>query len=343
MAVIIGIDPHKQSHHAVAIDDRETALGELELRATRRQLDRLLSWAAPFEERTWAIESAGGLGYLLAQQLVDAGEHVLDVPATLASRVRVLASGRSNKNDPNDARSVAVAALRSPGLQAVQRADHRIVLRVLAKRHSDLGRERTRVANRLHALICELVPAGITKEIRASAAAELLEGVRPSNAADVARRAMAFDVCEDLRRLDELIAASKRRVTEVVAASKTTVVEIFGVGPIVAATVVGYTGDPRRFPSADRFAAYNGTAPVEFSSAGSRNWRLSRRGNRRLNHAIHMAAVTQIRNRDSEGRRYYDRKVAEGKSNKTALRALKRQVSNAVYRQLVSDAEQLEG
>jgi hypothetical protein len=101
--VMIGVDPHKGSHTAVAIDDGEDELAKLKVRATRRQLDQLLEWATPFEERTWAIESAGGLGYLLAQQLVAVGEAVLDVPATLAARVRVLGSGWSNKNDPNEA------------------------------------------------------------------------------------------------------------------------------------------------------------------------------------------------------------------------------------------------
>lgn len=148
----------------MALDSREEELARLEVRATRRQLERLLRWARPFEDRTWAIESAGGLGYLLAQQLVDAGENVVDVPATLASRVRVLGSGRSNKNDPNDARSVAIAALRAPGLALVTAADHRVVLRILAKRNVDLGRERNRVASRLHALLAELSPAGITNE-----------------------------------------------------------------------------------------------------------------------------------------------------------------------------------
>ena len=115
MTVIIGIDPHKATHTAVAIDCDETKLATITVRATRRQTDRLLGWAGPFEKRTWAIESAAGLGYLLAQQLVDAGEHVVDVPATLASRVRVLGTGKSDKNDPNDARSVAIAALRVTG------------------------------------------------------------------------------------------------------------------------------------------------------------------------------------------------------------------------------------
>src|SRR5271166_2527935 len=137
MQVIIGVDPHKASHTAVAIGDNEGELGAVKVRATRRQVAQLLAWAEPFEKRTWAIESAGGLGYLLAQQLVARGEDVLDVPATLASRIRVLATGRSNKNDPNDALSVAVAAVRSPNLRSVEAADHCEVLRLLAKRNGD--------------------------------------------------------------------------------------------------------------------------------------------------------------------------------------------------------------
>src|SRR2546423_100274 len=135
MKVMIGIDPHKASHTAVAISEGEDRLSTLKVRATRRQVALLLSWAESFETRTWAIESAGGLGYLLAQQLVAAGEKVLDVPATLGSRVRVLASGQSSKNDPNDALSVAVAALRAKELPSGPAADHREVLRLVAKRN----------------------------------------------------------------------------------------------------------------------------------------------------------------------------------------------------------------
>jgi transposase len=341
MTVVIGIDPHKQTHQAVALDDREGELARLEVRATKTQVDRLVRWAAPFEERTWAIESAGGLGYLLAQQLVGAGERVVDVPATLASRVRLLGSGRSNKNDANDARSVAIAALRSPGLAAVERADHRVVLRILAKRNGDLGRERNRSANRLHGLICELVPSGITKEINASAAQAVLDGLRPASAAAAARHAMALELLDDLRRLDEQMAASKRRIADAVAVSKTSLTDVFGVGPVIAAMCIGFTGDVRRFATSDRFAAYTGTAPVEVSSATHKVFRLSRRGNRRLNHAIHMAAVTQLRHAHSPGRGFYDRKVAEGKSKKMALRALKRRISDVIYRQLLVDADRL--
>ncbi len=104
--VMIGVDPHKGSHTAVAIDGDEAELATSKVRASRRQVDELLAWATPFQQRTWAIESAGGLGFLLCEQLVAAGEHVVDVPATLAARVRLLGTGRSNKNDPNDARSL---------------------------------------------------------------------------------------------------------------------------------------------------------------------------------------------------------------------------------------------
>lgn len=117
--------------------------------------------------------------------------------------------------------------------------------------------------------------------------------------------------------------------------------ELFGVGPMTAAILIGNTGDIRRFRNRDHFAAYTGTTPIEFSSGGRTVHRLSRRGNRTLNSAIHMAAVTQLRHRHSEGRAYFDRKVAEGKTKREALRSLKRHVSNAVYRQLLADANRL--
>jgi transposase len=129
MNVMIGVDPHKASHTAVAIGKDEDQIGSVKVRATMRQIDQLLTWAEPFEKRTWAIESVGGMGYLLAQQLVARGEDVLDVPATLAARIRVLATKRSSKNDPNDAHSIAIAALRAPALRQVEPADHAEVLR----------------------------------------------------------------------------------------------------------------------------------------------------------------------------------------------------------------------
>jgi transposase len=339
MQVIIGVDPHKASHTAVAIGNDEREMATIRVRSTRKQVPLLLAWAEPFETRTWAIESAGGLGYLLAQQLVDAGETVVDVPATLASRVRVLGSGRSNKNDPNDALSVAVAALRAPGLRPVQAADHAEVLRLLAKRNTDIGNHRTRVVCRLHAALAALAPGGIAKELNASDADELLHRLEPVTPVEHVRHELAAELLEDVRRLDAQLKESHRRIRVAVRASNTSLTDLFGVGPIIACALIGYSGDVRRFRSRDQFAAYNGTAPIELSSAGRVVHRLSRRGNRRLNHAIHLAAICQIRQPHSEGRAYFDRKVAEGKTKKEALRALKRQVSNAVYRQLLIDAE----
>jgi transposase len=338
MNVVIGIDPHKASHTAVAIDEAEGEISNVKVRATRRQVDQLVTWAEPFEKRTWAIESAGRLGYLLAQQLVARGEEVVDVPATLASRIRVLATGRSNKNDPNDALSIAVAAFRSPGLRSVEVADHCAVLRLLAKRNVDLGSHRTRVVCRLHALLAELAPGGIAKELYASDAERFMAKISPHTPAEQIRYDLALELLDDVRRLDAQIKESHRRIRVAIKASGTSVIDLYGVGPIVAASLIGYAGDVSRFPNRDAFASYNGTAPIEFSSGGRVVHRLSQRGNRRLNHALHMAAITQIRHPGTEGRIYFERKVAEGKTKKEAIRSLKRQVSDAVYRQLLLDA-----
>ncbi len=338
MAVMIGVDPHKGSHTAYAIDEREQRLAELRVRSGPKQLERLLEWAAPLPERMWAIENATGLGYLLAQQLVAAGERVLDVQPKLAARVRLLDAEATNKNDSHDARSVAIAALRAKTPKAVAVEDHAGVLRVWAKRQRDLSRDRNRVACRLHAVLCELVAGGVPDEIQADRAALLLAEVDASSAVIAARVALAEELIDDLRRLDANVKASRKRLAEVVAASGTTTTDVFGVGPVVAATIVGVTGDIRRFASRDRFAAFNGTAPIEVSSGERKVWRLRRRGSRLANHAIHVAAVTQIRFRHSPGRAFYDRKIAQGKTGKEALRALKRRISDALYARMIADA-----
>ena len=153
MVTTIGIDPHKATHTAAAIDDTEQVLAEVTVAAQRGQVDLLVGWADQLgtNGRVWAIESAGGLGYLLSQQLLAAGERVIDVPAVLAARVRVLGSGKSQKSDPNDARSIAIAALRQPGLHSVPHETHAQVLRMLAKRHLELTSLRTQAVCRLHA------------------------------------------------------------------------------------------------------------------------------------------------------------------------------------------------
>ena len=342
VAVMIGVDPHKGSHTAVAIGAAEEPLGELRVRASAAQAERLVAWAAAWPERTWAVEGAGGLGHLLAQQLVAAGERVLDVQPKLGARVRLLAAGDTNKNDPNDARSVAVAALRSTARREVRPDGHTAVLKVWSKRHRDLGRTRTQVACRLHAVLCELVPGGLSKDITAAQAARVLESAQPSGAVALARCELAAEFIGDLRRIDAQMRGTRQKLTAAVRATGTTTTGIFGVGPVIAAIVIGCVADVSRFASRDHFAAYNGTAPIEVSSGNRKIYRLSRRGNRRLNHAIHMAAITQIRYRHSDGRAYYDRKIAEGKTHKEALRSLKRRISDAIFARLQADARQVE-
>jgi transposase len=244
----------KATHTAVAIDHLESEVGRVSVRATRRQVPQLLDWAVPLGEGTWAIESAGGMGYLLAQQLVAAGEAVVDVPATLASRIRVLGRGRSDKNVPNDALSVAVAVLRVSSL-------HRVAAEVC----------------RLHNLLMELSPGGIAKELNASDAARLLERLQPVTATEAARRDLALDLLADLQHVDTQLTESHRRIRAAVAASGTRLTELFGVGPVIACYLIGFTGDVTRFADRDHYAAYNGTAPVERSSGPRVVHRASRR------------------------------------------------------------------
>ena len=338
MSVIIGVDPHKATHQAVAVDDRENEIDRISVRATSSQTQRLVAWATPFEPRLWAVEGAEGLGYLLSQQLVAAGERVVNVPATLASRTRLLGTGQSNKNDPNDALAVAVTALRHDGLRRVQPVGHGEVLRLLAKRNTDIGGRRTQVVARLHALLVDLAPGGIAKEINASDVDTFLARVTPEAPVEQIRYDLAVELLAEIRALDAQLKASHRRIRTAIAASGTTVTDLFGVGPVIAAMLIGYTGDIGRFRNRDHYAAYNGTAPVEFSSAGRTVHRVSKRGNRQLNHALHMAAISQLRHPDSAGRAYVDRRVAEGKTKREAIRALKRHLSNAVYRHLLADA-----
>lgn len=334
---IIGIDPHRGSHVAVIIDRDETIQATLELPANRHQRQRLLDWATGYTPRVWAVEGATGTGSLLAQQLVTVGERVIDVPPKLAAWVRALDNEQADKSDRHDARSVAIVALRKRNLNDVTVEDHVALLRLLATRHHDLVAARTRTVCRLHTTLCHLAEGKFPKRLRAEQAAAILSRIHPTTVIGVERKGLCRELLGDLRRHDRDLDELAGRVRDAVKASGTTVTDIHGVGPIMAAYILGHTRDVHRFPTAGHYARYNATAPISASTAAKDRHRLNPYGNRQLNHAMHIAAVTQA-GHDTPGRVYYQRKIAEGNSRKEALRALKRQISDAVYRQLVADA-----
>ena len=336
MTVVIGIDPHKASHTATAVGADLAEAATIRVRASRSMTEELLRWAQRWPERRWAIEGARGLGYLLAQRLVAAGEHVTDVPATLAARVRALDTGHGRKTDRADACSVAVVAARRPDLPTVAADDHHRVLRLLADRRDELTRERRRVINRLHRHLRDLIPGGAPVHLSADTAAGLLAKVRPRDSVEAERKQMARDLLADVRRLDKATAHNRRRCAHAVAASGTTLTRLTGISDVLAAKILGHIDDIGRFPSADHLASYAGTAPIEASSGDVVRHRLSRHGNRQLNHAIHLAAHTQTI-RPGPGRDYYQRRLNTGNSRPEALRCLKRQLTKTIYRTLLAD------
>ncbi len=340
MGVLIGVDPHKATNVVAAIDEQGELVGHEAFAANREGLRALGRWAKRFPERRWAVEGAGGIGRPLAQKLLAAGEQVVDVPPKLSARVRVLSTGNARKNDRLDATFTALAALRNDRLASVQHEDgpegRAEIMRLLTERREDLVAERTRVLNRLHVLLRDLLSDPVGRQLSADAAGRLLRRARPRHPTGRVRKRLASELLRDVRALDRRIAELDERIGVEVEASGTLLTEVFGVGPILAAKIVGIVGDVARFPSKAHFASYAGAAPIEASSGEVVRHRLSLAGNRRLNNALHMIAVVQART-DPRGRAYYRKKLGEGKSRKEAMRCLKRRVSDAVFRKLLAD------
>ena len=294
MEVLIGVDPHKATNFVAAIDEQGELVGQQTFPATRKGLRILQRWAKRFPERRWAVEGASGIGRPLAQKILAAGERVVDVPPKLSSRVRVLSTGNARKNDRLDATFTALAALRNDSLSSVQPEDgpesHVEILRLLTERREDLVSERTRALNRLHVLLRDLLSDPVRKQLSTDAAAKLLRRSRPKHPAGRVRRRLASEVVRDVRTLDRQIAELDERIATEVKASGTMLTGIFGVGPILAAKILGIVGDVSRFPSKAHFASYAGVAPIEASSDKvvlaaertiGRSWRRASRAGRR--------------------------------------------------------------
>jgi transposase len=338
--ITIGVDPHKSSHTAVALDAGGAVMAEVRLVATKAATSNALAWAKPWPERTWAIEGAAGLGQLLAQQLVAAGERVVDVPCTLAAKARLLDAGHGRKTDSLDAACVARVAQQRSGLRQVVPEDHTRVLRLLSDRRNEIAEERRRSVNRLHRLFRDLRPGGAPIGLSADTATKLLNAVHPQTVVDAERKTMARELIADVRRLDRALELNRSRCKEAVAISGTSLTQVFGISDVLAAKILGQAGDVTRFKSADHFASYTGTAPIEASSGPIVRHRLSRAGNRQLNHALHLAARVQAIH-PNPGQTYYQRKLAEAKTRQEALRCLKRQIAKTVYRVLLADHQRL--
>ena len=334
--IIIGIDPHKRSLTAAALDPHSRLLGQLRVSATSQAATQLLAWAAAWPERRWAVEGASGLGRGIAQQLVATGEPVVDVPAKLAARARLLSTSSARKTDLADACSVAAAAIHHRRLRPVTLEDQTVILRLLSDRRDDLVAERTRTLSRLHVLLADLQPGGAKRELTAARAAALLRRIHPITVVDAERKRIARELLADVRRLDRQVKTASQAIRTAVHEHGTTLTQVYGVGPVLAAKLVGHTGDITRFPDRDHFASYTGTAPVEASSGAVRRHRLNRGGNRQLNTALHLIAVCQIRD-PSPGQAYYRRKLAQAKTPEEARRSLKRHLANVVYSHLVTD------
>jgi transposase len=331
------MDPHKRSATIEIIDQREAVLRTGRFGTDQDGYQRMLAVGREHSQRVWAVEGCQGIGRHLAQRLVADGETVVDVPAKLSARVRVFATGQGRKNDPVDAHSVAVVALRTKGLRYVEVDGATAALRLLVDHRDELGHVRTQTVNRLHRLLLELLPGGAKKFLSAAQARALLASVRPRDIVGRTRRRLAADLITEVDRIDKRIKAADVELRELVAATGSTLLELFGIGPSSAARLLGDIGDIGRFADKGRFASWNGTAPLEASSGDQRRHRLSRAGNRRINRVLHIMAVVQLRH-DTEGRAYYRRKLADGKTSMEAMRCLKRRLSDVVYQRMVRDA-----
>jgi len=324
--VVIGMDPHKRSATIEVMAGDETVLGGGRYGTDAAGYRAMLAAGRQWPDRRWAIEGCQGIGGHIASRLLADGEQVVDVPPKLSARARV-----------TDAHSVALVATRMAGLRPVVDDEQLAVLRLLADRRRSLGEDHTRMISQLHRLLLELIPGGAKKDLSAAQAKVLLAAVRPRDAAGKTRRRVAAELISDLERIYQRKKTADKELRELLKATGSTLTDLNGIGPSGAARLLVDAGDITRFPTRAHFASWNGTAPIDASSGDQVRHRLSRAGNRQVNRTLHIMAVVQLRN-PTEGRAYYDRKVAAGKTPMEAMRCLKRRLSDIVYHQMTVDA-----
>ncbi len=333
----LGVDAHKRTHTIVAIDDAGRVLDDITVQTTVAGHVKAVRWAEQLsEDRCWALEDCRHLTRRLEQDLIRAGEAVVRVPPRLMGQAR--RGGRKHgKSDPIDAEAVAIAALRNPQLAAARLDGPERTIRLLVDHREDLVAERTRIHNRIHWHLHELriddiAPKTLNRYIVLNRLRERLaqhDGTVALIAAELIER------CRDLTmRINDL----EREITELTAVQAPTLLALPGCGALTAAKLIGESAGVERFSSKGAFAMVNGTAPIPVWSSNRERFRLNRGGNRQLNVALHRIAITQMRIHPP-ARAYIDKKLAEGKTKTEAIRALRRRLSDVVYRAMIIDQQ----
>jgi transposase len=334
--VTLGGDCHKRNHMLVAVDENGRSRGELRVAATTEGHVEALAWARQWPERRWALENCRQLSRMLERDLLTAGEAVVQVSPKLMGTAR--RSGReAGKSDPIDALAVARAALKEPDLPVAQLEGKARELKLLVDHREDLVGERTRIQNRLRWHLHELEP-GLEVPARSLGRQVVLVDLRhrlQRHSGLVAQ--IACDLVGRLVELTRSVNDLERQIVALVAELAPSLLRLPGCGALTAAKLVAEAADVRRFRSSAAFAMYNGTAPIPVSSGNQLRHRLNRGGNRQLNAALHRIAITQLR-LGGEAKLYVARRISMGNTKVEAIRALRRQLSDEVYRRLRLDA-----
>ena len=332
--VILGVDSHKRTHTVVAVDANGRKLAEKTVAAISAGHLELVRWAGRFADRRWALEDCRHLSRRLSTDLLCAGEAVVRVPPKLMAGAR-RSSREPGKSDPIDALAVARAALREDLPVATLDGPEREV-RLLVDHREDLVAERTRAQNRLRWHLHELDP-GTEPPARALDRAVVLTALearlagQPGTVARIAR-----ELVGRIRELTTTINALEREIGRLVADLTPSLLALTGCGPLTAAKLVGETAGIGRFRSAAAFARHNGSAPLPVWSGNTERHRLSRTGNRQLNVALHRIAITQLQ-REGPGKTYLEHRRALGNTKTEAIRALRRRISDEVFRRMRHD------
>ena len=240
--IVIGIDPHKSTHTATAVDPAtNTDLGSIRIDATLTGYKTLIAWAKSWPQRQWAVENACGLGHHLAQWLLVLGEVTLDVPTTATARVRELSRGGRRKNDRIDAAAAACVAAAQGDARPVDPEGPTDILSLLDERRTNLSGSRTRIVNQLHALLRQLLAGGAPTSLTAAAATALLRGFRARSEVDRVRVGLCRDLIADIRRLDDQLATNEKQMTQALDEHGTRLREVDGIGAVTAARLIGRT------------------------------------------------------------------------------------------------------